>query len=116
MARAGAAAALTILLLAAAGTAIPKASSFSLFPGVLQCWAAVSSVGDCSVKLVPSFLSLHIKVTPGCCKAVSDIVESCIPIVFPNPTFGAVLSNLTSTVCSALADTPPPLSKKARLV
>ncbi|KAG0462884.1 hypothetical protein HPP92_021360 [Vanilla planifolia] len=95
-----AATAFVVLLLAFAA---PKASAFSFFPDVFRCWNAVAEVEDCAVKLVPAFLSLHIRLTPQCCKAVLDIEESCLPIVFTNPTLGPALKNVTSSICSALS-------------
>ncbi|PKA47777.1 Egg cell-secreted protein 1.4 [Apostasia shenzhenica] len=110
MARTSASSFLLVLLVtfAVSGGSLPRgASAFSLFPDIGKCWHAVVEVEDCVVKLVPAFLSLHIKITPQCCKAVSDIEESCLPFVFSNPVFGPALSHFVSNVCGALGGSSP---------
>ncbi|KAK8935651.1 hypothetical protein KSP39_PZI013754 [Platanthera zijinensis] len=92
-----------LLLLIVAGTMTPRVASFDLFPGIFQCWKAVIEVENCVVKLVPSFLNLHIGLSQDCCKAIIHIEESCVLAVFPSPVFGAALSNITTSLCGALA-------------
>ncbi|KAK8937008.1 hypothetical protein KSP39_PZI011784 [Platanthera zijinensis] len=108
MAKQGGTACAFILLLIVAGTMTPRAAAFDSFKDILGCWKAVVEVENCVVKLVPSFLNLHIRLTQDCCKAIIHIEENCIPTT---PVFGAALSNLTSSVCGALADpSPPPIA------
>ncbi|KAK8935643.1 hypothetical protein KSP39_PZI013758 [Platanthera zijinensis] len=92
-----------LLLLIVAGTMTPRVASFDLFPGIFQCWKAVIEVENCVVKLVPSFLNLHIGLSQDCCKAIIHIEESCVLAVFPSPVLGAALSNITTSLCGALA-------------
>ncbi|XP_020593645.1 egg cell-secreted protein 1.2-like [Phalaenopsis equestris] len=108
MVKSGAVSYVVLFLVVVSGTMTPTASSFDLFPNIFKCWKAIVEVESCAVKLIPSFLSLHIRLTQECCKAFVHIEESCLPIVFPNPVFGPVLANITSTICGALADPPSP--------
>ncbi|PKU78372.1 egg cell-secreted protein 1.2-like [Dendrobium catenatum] len=108
MAKSVAAAAYAILFLVTVGTTMPTASSFQLIPDIIKCWKAVVEVEHCAVKLIPSFLTLHIRLTQDCCKAFVHIEESCLPIVFTAPLLGPGLSNITSTICGILADPPSP--------
>ncbi|KAI0500487.1 egg cell-secreted protein 1.2-like [Dendrobium catenatum] len=105
MAKSGAIA-YAILFLVIVGTTIPTASSFQLLPDIFKCWKAIVEVEHCVVKLIPSFLNLHIRLTQECCKAFVHIEDSCLPAVFTAPVFGPGLSNFTSSVCGVFADPP----------
>lgn len=97
-----------ILFLVLVGTTVPTASSFELIPSILKCGKAIVEVEHCVVKLLPSFLSLHIRLTEDCCKAIVHIEESCLPMIFTVPLLGPKLSNITSAVCSTFVDPSAP--------
>ncbi|XP_020595012.1 egg cell-secreted protein 1.4-like [Phalaenopsis equestris] len=97
-----------ILFLVFVGTTMPTASSFDLIPDILKCWKAATEVEQCVVKLIPSFLNLHINLSQDCCKAVVHIEESCLPFIFTVPVLGPGLANVTSSICGAFADPPSP--------
>ncbi|PKU78374.1 Egg cell-secreted protein 1.4 [Dendrobium catenatum] len=101
-----------MLFLVVVGTTVPTASSFQLIPDIIKCWKAIVEVEHCVVKLIPSFLTLHIRLTQECCSAFVHIEESCLPAVFTAPFIGPGLSNVTSSVCGLFANpsSPPALA------
>ncbi|KAL0915294.1 hypothetical protein M5K25_015700 [Dendrobium thyrsiflorum] len=101
-----------MLFLVIVATTMPTASSFQLIPDFIKCWKAIVEVEHCVVKLIPSFLTLHIRLTQECCNAFVHIEESCLPAVFTAPVFGPGLSNITSSVCGLFANpsSPPALA------
>ncbi|KAM3328267.1 hypothetical protein P3S68_032959 [Capsicum galapagoense] len=76
-----------------------------LFPDISKCLASVFNVPGCVEEVISSFLSIQPRlIGPQCCRAISDISDTCLPKILP---FSSFIPLVLGNFCPIQGPPPP---------
>ncbi|KAI3858564.1 hypothetical protein MKX03_005612 [Papaver bracteatum] len=132
-----------ILLIVASGVTMGTAESQSLaptqldtvqipgrFPPLLpgpynpdmgKCWSTLVDIEGCKAEILNFLFTFQLRLGPACCKAITDLSETCLPAVFTwgwgwgrgipfNPTYPDIVKGYCASVTAGAISPPAPFA------